>query len=353
MNNKTTYFQNPIFKHTLFWIGVSLYFILTANMDFYSGYIHAVESNLLIVIAQIITAYVCIYILIPTYLNQQKPLLFTFGLVTLLFGVFVLYVVARIIYLDPKYYDFYGETTKTYVQMSFWQRVLDFDVFLSKAIKYLTPTGLLLLTSFYQDQQKFLQLKEQKRTAELSALKNQLNPHFLFNTLNNLYALAVKKSDKTPEAIGKLSDILDYMLYRCDEKLVPLDKEMELIENYLSLEKIRYGKRVNVNFETSLHHDLKIAPLLLLTFIENAFKHGVSQELGRATIDISLETKNDEIDFCIKNSVPQTTVEAAEKEAIGLKNVKKQLDLIYPNSHELKIDTSKNSYQVKLKLKTI
>nr|WP_273569082.1 histidine kinase [Maribacter sp. Hal144] len=188
--------------------------------------------------------------------------------------------------------------------------------------------------------------------AELTALKNQLNPHFLFNTLNNLYALTLDKSDRAPEVIERLSDILDYILYRCKENYVPINKEIELIENYLSLEKIRYGERVAIKFEHQNENDVKVAPLLLLTFVENAFKHGVSQELGQAKIEIFLNIKNSNIIFSIFNSKPNIPEEIQPKneEHLGLKNVKKQLELLYPNSYDLQITEKEDSYSVMLKL---
>ena len=119
----------------------------------------------------------------------------------------------------------------------------------------------------------------------------------MFNTLNNLYTLSIEKSDKVPGIIEKLSDILDYILYGSDKKFVPIQKEIELIENYLALEQIRYEDRVLISFKNSINESSKIAPLLLLTFVENAFKHGVSQELEIATLKISLSSDKDTILF--------------------------------------------------------
>ena len=209
------------------------------------------------------------------------------------------------------------------------------------------------MARFYKNQQKYLKLNEHKKTAELTALKHQLNPHFLFNTLNNLYALALKKADEAPEIIEKLSDILDYMLYRCNDTFVLLQKEIELVENYLSLEKVRYGKRVQISFEKDMDKDVKIAPLLLLTFIENAFKHGVSQELKEAFITIKINLEGDQILFNIENSKPNASVEENKAEhRIGLKNIKKQLELLYTDNYFLDIENTKDSYTVILKLLT-
>ena len=120
---------------------------------------------------------------------------------------------------------------------------------------------------------------------ELKVLKNQLNPHFLFNTLNNLYALTLKKDDKAPEVIAKLSEILDFVLYRCNDDFVCMEKEIKLLENYISLEKLRYSEnRLAISFTKDIQENSKISPLILLTFVENAFKHGVINETEKAMI---------------------------------------------------------------------
>lgn len=353
MNTLKTQLSTPLVKHILFWLSIFLYFVLTTNMEYYGGgYMQVLEIYIIIVGIQIITAYTFLNILVPKFLNTKKTTQFVFSSLLLLISSFTLYVTVKVYYFDPKYFEFYSEQTQKYASQSYIDRLLDFQVFLSKAIKFSTPAALLLMARFYKNQQKLLQLNEQKKTAELSALKHQLNPHFLFNTLNNLYALSLKKADETPEAISKLSDILDYMLYRCNEQFVSLYKEVELIENYLTLEQIRYSKRVAVTFKNEVTTDVKIAPLLLLTFIENAFKHGVSEELKQAKIAISLKVDDAKIFFTIFNTIPKTAAYTSNGDAaIGLKNVKKQLELLYPNSHILDIDKTTDSYTVNLIVK--
>lgn len=348
----TYYFSNTTFlKHIIFWVSVFLYFMFTSDLThFEAGYIQLFHSTCKIVIPQIITAYICLFVLVPKFLNTKKTALFIVWLAILLVTMFALYIVLHMYFYEPKYYQFYNEAAKKYAEESYWERITNFSVFFSKSIKFLTPTALLLMARFYKNQQKYLKLNEQKKTAELTALKHQLNPHFLFNTLNNLYALAIKKSDQTPEVIEKLSDILDYMLYRTNETFVSLQKEIELIENYLSLEKVRYGKRVKISFENIVKEDLKIAPLLLLTFIENAFKHGVSQELKKAYITINISVENKQVIFTIENSKPRTPIERETERCIGLKNVKKQLELLYSGNYNLEVIDEAESYKVILKL---
>ncbi len=342
-------------KHLLFWIGVLAYFVFTANIEVYTGYLQVIEFNIMVVFTQIITAYTCIYVLIPRFLDKKKISLFMIWLLILLIVMFAIYTLFKTYYYDPKYYNSFSEIAKFYAQKDFWYRILNVQVFFSKVIKFLTPTVLLIIAGFYQKQKEFIQLKEQKKEAELSALKNQLNPHFLFNTLNNLYSLSLEKSDRAPEVIERLSEIIDYLLYRCRDKFVPITKEIALLENYIALENLRYGKRVTVNFEHSITNNLNIAPLILLTFLENAFKHSVAQALRNAKIDISLNTDNGIIIYIVKNTKPiieHSNIESVEEEPLGLKNAIKQLDLIYGEYYDLHIQNNENDHTVTLKLTT-
>ncbi|WP_422108067.1 sensor histidine kinase [Winogradskyella sp.] len=339
-------------QHFLFWLFVFAYFIITSNMVFFRDYRHLVESTITLMIPQIILAYLLLDVLIPKLLNKKAYVLFVISLFIALITVFIGYVALRKYYFDVTYFDTYNDIAKNHAQLSLVKQLLDPSYFFSKTVKFLTPAALLFTYRLYKNQQDILHLREQKRFAELSALKNQLNPHFLFNTLNNLYALAIERSDKTPEVIERLSEMLDYMLYRCKANYVSLDKEIALIDNYLALEKIRYGKRVDISFEKNDGANTKIAPLILLTFIENAFKHGVSQELEVAKIKIVLNTDDEQISFSITNTKPAAIIGHADQDndALGLDNITKQLHLLYPKAHELKINDSTDAYNVQLNI---
>ena len=166
-----------------------------------------------------------------------------------------------------------------------------------------------------------------------------------------MYTLALKKSDKTANIISKLSEILDYTLYGCKDAFVNLSNEVQLLENYISLQQIRYPKRVKVKFNKSFDNRVKIAPLLLLTFLENAYKHGVKEEINTALIDINLNSDVHKIDFTIKNTKPQTNNSNVDsKESLGLKNIKKQIELLYPKNFTLNIQNKKTEYTVTLKI---
>ncbi len=197
--------------------------------------------------------------------------------------------------------------------------------------------------------------RQQEKDAELKLLKAQLNPHFLFNTLNNLYGLSVVKSDKLPNLMLKLSDLLRYSLYETKETYVPLEKEITYLENYMSLEKIRLEDTIDIQFEIS--GDLsskKIAPMLLLVFVENAFKHLSVSKDKKSKVIVSLHEENNKLIFKCDNTIDTTGLNLDNiekgKSGIGLQNVKKRLAIMYPEKHQLTINNSANEYRVLLTL---
>ncbi len=336
-------------KHVLFWIGIFTYFIITSDIEYYSSYEQLIIDRAIIVFMQIITAYSCIYFLVPKFLVPKKNIQFIVGILFLLATVYSLFVYIQEFHFRPRFLNNNGTDSTFDSLQQFYHYIFKLSVFSGKSLKFLTPTFLIILAKYYNNQQKYLQLNEQKKTTELATLKQQLNPHFLFNTLNNLYSLSVTKSDEAPEVIEKLSEMLDHMLYGCNDQFVSLHKEIELIENYLALEKIRYSDRVAITFTKNETNDVLIAPLILLTFVENSFKHGVSQELEKATIQIEISIKDRYIYFEISNSIATNKV-LSNKQGIGLKNVKKQLELLYDNAHSLEIKEEKDRFYISLKL---
>jgi len=187
---------------------------------------------------------------------------------------------------------------------------------------------------------------------ELQFLKNQINPHFLFNTLNNLYALTLKKSDYAPEVVLKLSDMMRYMLYECNEKWVSLSKEIQYIKNYVELERIRLSKYADISVETEGDPEgIYVAPLLFIPFIENSFKHGLKTSLDGAYIQAKFIIRSETVEFIVKNSKSQMMPGFVKKNkvgGIGLTNVRKRLELLYPDLHQLKTEDSPDSYEIHL-----
>lgn len=195
---------------------------------------------------------------------------------------------------------------------------------------------------------------EQLRTAveesELQFLISQVNPHFLFNNLNNLYSYAITDSPQTPKIILELSSVLRYMLYECKEKFVPLSKEIEHLESFTRLNQLQIEERGQVNFKAhNINGGFEIAPLILIVFIENAFKHSQASQTENIKIDIELElTKEGELDFYCKNTFNKTSNTESLSNGIGLENVKKRLNLLYSNLHQLKIRETEHQFEVHL-----
>lgn len=230
----------------------------------------------------------------------------------------------------------------------------DINVYLQqeKEIKIIliAPFLILLLSWFYQ-QWKWLKTVESKKSkAELALLKSQINPHFFFNTLNNLYGLTVEKSDDAPSVVLKLSDMMRYTIYMGKEDFVPLKDEIEYLKNYIELHKIRYHKTVDITFNHSSESDSKIAPLLFIIPLENAFKHGVECLTEDAYIHMNLNVNDGIIHFDIENNFG--TLEVNNTAGIGLDNLKQRLKLLYPNNHELQIEIKDTVYNFSLKIET-
>lgn len=188
-------------------------------------------------------------------------------------------------------------------------------------------------------------LQTEKTQTELSLLKNQINPHFFFNTLNNLYGLAVEKSDLAPEMILKLSDLMRYTIYEANEEQVPLAHEVRYLEDFISLHQIRYQKQVEISFLKEISHHHKIAPLLLIVPLENAVKHGIESLSENAFVHLEVNTTPGQICFRIQNNYEPDQVETG---GIGLANLKKRLILLYPNRHVLDIQQTTDTYTLTL-----
>jgi two-component system LytT family sensor kinase len=188
------------------------------------------------------------------------------------------------------------------------------------------------------------------RESELKLLKGQIHPHFLFNTLNNLYSLALEKSDKTPDLLIRLADMLSYIIYDCNSEKVPLTKEIDFINSFLELQKVRYDTcDISLKLGGELNNK-QIAPMILHTFIDNTFKHGADKDSGSPWIKISITSKNGLLFFAALNSTKPNNESDKKIPGIGISNAKKRLELIYPDRHDLVINNSGNRYSVFLKL---
>lgn len=210
-----------------------------------------------------------------------------------------------------------------------------------------------LLETFVLANQKEKGMAEAKAElieSELKFLKMQINPHFLFNALNNIYALSVTNSEKTQEGINTLSQMLRYVIYDCERPKVPVRKEIEYISHFINMFKLKSSKQFNIQFLENIDSDsVEVAPMLFVPFIENAFKHsGIERGLD-SFVNIELNVSGDIIEFSVENSLPQEPLKIDAQGGIGLGNVKKRLGILYPNKHQLDIKKS-NTFIVKLKI---
>lgn len=332
--------------HVFYWIFFLFFYI--SNKSENEGYYEFTFIYSWKILAQASVGYGLIYWIIPQTLNKKKYLFFVISALIWVYFNFALLMILKYYYLEPKFPSFFADWLGH--KMTVPERLTSAKLIFREFSFITYPVIILGFISFNRKQQRLLKLEEEKKSMELKVLKNQLNPHFLFNTLNNLYTLTLKKDDKAPEVIAKLSEILDFVLYRCNEDYVSIEKEIALIENYIALEKLRYNEnRLDILFTKNIQESNKISPLIILTFIENAFKHGVVNETEKAVILLNIESKKEEIIFSIENTKPQNElIRISDKSKIGLVNVQKQLDLLYPKKHQLQIEETQTNFKVKL-----
>lgn len=331
--------------HILFWVAVLFFFISYFGFNS-QDYGYVFSFSLFLMPITIAATYVFIYKLIPEYLIPKRYGLFAlysiYAIIITNYSI-VFSVFFGLIYLSNFQYDNMAPISRSllFVGTAVYLVIAVVSAFtlLKLNLKQANETKK-LETKILETQ---LKIKEQ----ELHYLKLQIHPHFLFNTLNTLYGFALKKANETPEMILKLSNLLDYLLYQVDKPFVLLSDEILHIQDYIELEKMRFNDTLEVNFEmNNLHNDQKIAPMLLIPFVENSFKHG-SMQGGKMRINMDIGCQNGTLNFNLSNSHKPKDHEG---QGIGLDNVKKRLELLYENKHELQISEESDIFKVSLQL---
>jgi sensor histidine kinase YesM len=361
--------RTKISRHVLFWIGWFLYMICTQvrnaspediGMKNFIVYQFATSLNRLIL--QIIFCYIVVYFLVPRFLQKKKYSQFTVLLLLFLYFMYWL-----------TYFEFTYVWYNSYVWIS---KALPFayepnvvkplSMFLNKYYSFysnlhftgsLVSSGIILSVKYYKSwyikQRENEMLINENAQAELQLLKAQVHPHFLFNTLNNIYALTLDDSPKAAATVKKLSGMVLYMINEGAESFVSIGKEIKMLLDYIGLEKIRYGERLEMIIE--IRHDQDdnrlVAPLLMIPFVENCFKHGASKIIDTARIELFIETGNEWLEFKVSNSQPAIREKEDERKKIGLMNVKKRLQLLYPDKHQLDIQSTKDLFTINMKIK--
>lgn len=326
--------------HVIFWLLVlALYVVFFGRKN--SNYLQTFFFVGLLMPVTIGTTYFLNYFLVPRYLMKESYFLFgIYFFYTLLGSLFLEMVIAMITFIVIAEARI-QEMSPASIDIFFLLTSLLMVIFFGAAIK--------MLLHWRTSKEEYQKLLRDRVESELRFLKTQLNPHFLFNTLNNLYYLAQEKSDKTPRAILALSEILDYVMHSGQYVFVPLEKEWQQAENYINLEMLRYEDRVEI--KKNLSGDLQnhtIGPMMLLTLLENSFKHGVMNTARQSIITIEIHGSEHSVSITIQNS-KQAPVKG---NGIGLANLRNQLVHLYPDKHLLEIDDSDpNLFSVNLKLK--
>jgi hypothetical protein len=336
-------------RHVVYWITVYVSFMLTVLVSFlsmesfgWSNLVPRFESKFYILLICMAYTYLIVYQFLPAFFRSQSLALF---MVKLGFVTLLAYAVMGL--------SFYFNTSvfqKATPLAAGWIVSMNF-LCVGPPVVCLLFLACKMLKTYFEKLEEKVSLARENAEAELQLLKAQVHPHFLFNTLNNIYSFTITQSPAAPLLVKKLSGMLRYMTNECDQPLVPLYKELKVLRDYIDLEKVRYGERLKLQVDIRGDSRNKlIAPLLLIPFVENSFKHGSSKMLERPWINLEIRIGPDSLDFIISNSKPPELPRHNGEKGIGLRNVRQRLKLLYPREHHLEVSVKENLYHVKLDL---
>lgn len=334
--------KNFVFQHISFWVISIVLFTVVLFYTRRDFSIHDINfkmtASILVTMALLaVSVYINLLWLIPSFFNRKKFLFFTiFQIGNILFFIFLNYFISTI-FEGGGHPNFFSEFVAEFILVVIFLVV-------STLLKFMRDS-----ITLQEVELKMKDIQRQKIEAELSALKAQVNPHFFFNTLNSLYSLSLDKSDKAPELILKLSELMRYVIYESKVDEVSIDKQLEFVKSYVYLERVRAGESLDITLEIKGDHiENKVAPLIYIAFIENAFKHGSKSKESHSFIHINFDLESkDRIIFTIENSKDGGTFNTTPA-GIGLQNVKKRLELLYPAKYSLRITETETRYHVEL-----
>lgn len=346
MNQK--WFENigstiPKKYHLLFWGSYFLFNVIRWG-SYFDDYWYSLKSNLVEFPLHILLVYFSIYYLMPKFILKKK---YKRYILFLLLSLIVLYVVRTGL-------NYFLVTKNIWPEAEGTQQAFTFNhiiaVILGEVYVLALASAIKLTFDWIYEKKRAEDLQQIQLNTELNFLKSQIQPHFFFNTLNNLYALTLEKSDSAPAVVLKLSDIMQYVLYDVKEPLIRLYDEINYIQNYLDLEKLRYGERINSKMNiTGNIEEISVPPLLFLPFIENCFKHG-SKDNDQIEVRITFEVLNNKmLKFKVENNFVYFN-ESDKKHGIGIQNVKRRLELLFNRNFKLQTIIKKQKYSVILKI---
>ncbi|MDD3876275.1 MAG: histidine kinase [Bacteroidales bacterium] len=323
-----------IVTHIMFWLAY-IFFFSVMSLNPMITFKETIINGFVFVSVDIFATYVVIYFLIPYFLKPRKYLQFI--LLTILLAVITILLnklIQHYIYI-PIFHPEYLEK-RVFWQGNYWY------YFVSTFTVVIFGAGVKLVKLWVQEQQNKTDSENQKIKSELLLLKSQLNPHFLFNTLNNIDSLIVSNPQKASESIIRLSDILRYVTYNTKDDLVTIEKEEESLRSFIELNILRFGNNFISYDADILNPSRVIAPMLLIPLVENAIKHG-DKKAGLPAIQIILSV-NEDITFTVVNAIPKDSIQKDAVGGVGIANLKRRLELIYPNAHHFEHKVEDNKY---------
>lgn len=348
--------RSTVFQHLLFWLIGAVVLRISLTQAYPAGVTPPTQEIVLRILLHIIGIGAAVYfnlrVLIPRLFEQKRYGAYLLSvLATLVGGAFLIAGLYRLVYLGGIGGGIRVGPLRPFVLVVFFIQTAVF-VIASSLLHFVKEWVV-----FKDAALELAELERKKLEAELLALRAQINPHFLFNALNNIYALSLDASPKTPDIILKLSDLMRYILYECRTPRVDLEKELAFVENYLEVERLRVSDDVEVCFNTVGHlAGQQVAPLLFMPLIENAFKHGVGSQVDGAFVHILMQyDQPDQLTFEIENSKEAALVRYDADDpyhGVGLTNVRKRLQLLYPEAHTFDIQDTEQLYRVHLTLPT-
>lgn len=335
--------NNIIIKHIIFW---ALFLLLWSlhDLSYNEDILEILKNNVFTFIPYVILVYFNLYVLIPIYLLKKR------------FANYILLLILSITlvtFVASYYHSFYFRIINVLPTAEFFTSIRGKIAIVTEVILSLCLSmTLFLIDEWYRKDQSFKEIKQKQLETELNLLKNQINPHFLFNSLNSIYVMLSKNLNDGKRMLLQFSEILSHQLYEANKKSIELDREFENLTNYISIEKVRHEDLVTVKYTFPADHkQLTISPMLLMPIVENAFKHGQSSNGYWINIESSIEHDSN-LSFRVENSVSgkNNSKLYLENSGIGLSNVKRRLELIYPNRHLFKVERQDSKFTVFLKI---
>ncbi|MDO5979601.1 sensor histidine kinase [Flavivirga spongiicola] len=341
---------NITFKHhVIFWL---VYFLFTTFRwgSYFNDYEYAFKTTILGFSIHMTLCYFNVYYLMPKFIYTRRYFIYGIALVAALFFMVILKFNLTYFLVSSNVWPEGPGTTST-LTLNYVIEMMLGELYVVTFV-----TAIKVTFDWIREHKRLLDMEKRQLETELRLLRTQISPHFFFNTLNNIYALTIEKSDKAPKIILKLSELMRYLLYETKQRRQSLTKEIMCLQSYLDLERIRYGDQLKININISGEIGGKeIAPMLLLSFIENSFKHGANKNVGEVNINIDFNVIEDFLHFRISNPIPtekNNNIVKTTTGGIGIGNVKKRLELGYnEGEYYLDINNDGKEYVVNLKIK--